>query len=324
MKDVGSYQNNLISRYKVSISRIVVWGVGILALCILIYRIHKSLSNHQIQESLKIIDNKTQWFYFVLAFLLMPINWLIETWKWYKVSCQVESVSFKKALFSLLVGMAYGHLLPGRSSEFLGKILFFSEKNKSNISVLHFVNAAFQMYITLLVSLLFIVLNFLFLHNADTFQFYFILVFSLLFFIGFTLFIVYADKLHFLKKFLPALNYKLPIVLKFELLFWSIVRYIVFVLQFYWVFKIFSPYQAFNYTFVSSLSLYYLFTSLIPMISIIEVAVRSLVAIMVFQNINTSDVQLTIITTLIWLINLVIPSIIGFVIWLQMFKWKKQ
>lgn len=60
------------------------------------------------------------------------------------------------------------------------------------------------------------------------------------------------------------------------------------------------------------------------MISIIEVAVRSLIAIMVFQNTNTNDVQLTIITTLIWLINLVIPSIIGFVVWLQMFKWKEK
>ena len=324
MKDVESYQNNLISRHKSSASKIVVWGVGVLALCILIYRIHKSLSNQQIQESLKIINDKTQWLYFVLAFLLMPVNWLIETWKWYKVSRQVESVSFKKALFSLLVGMAYGHLLPGRSSEFLGKILFFSEKNKANISVLHFVNAAFQMYITLLVALLFIVLNILFSHNANTSSFYLISFLSFLFFIAFTLLIVYADKLNFLKKFLPALNYELPIILKLELLFWSMVRYIVFVLQFYWIFKIFSPHQLFNYTFVSSLSLYYLLTSLIPMISIIEVAVRSLIAIMVFQNTNTNDVQLTIITTLIWLINLVIPSIIGFVIWLQMFKWKEK
>ncbi|RME19685.1 MAG: hypothetical protein D6799_00730, partial [Bacteroidetes bacterium] len=136
--------------------------------------------------------------------------------------------------------------------------------------------------------------------------------------------IIYSNKLRLPKKFFPAFNYQLSPVLKAELLVWSVVRYFVFVVQFYFVWLIFSPSQAFDVVFVSRLAIYFLLTSVIPMISVIEVAVRALIGIIVFHQSGMNDIQISLITTLLWLINLAFPSIAGFLIWIyfKRTQWK--
>mgnify|MGYP005846016101 CR=1 FL=1 len=299
------------------IKNIWIWGIGLIALCVLIVRIYASFTQKDVPMSFSTILSRKNSLYLIMACILMPINWLIEAWKWYKVSRLVEKTSFKNAFFSVLTGLAYGHLLPGRSSEFLGKLLFFSDRNKFNITVLHFVNAAFQMYITIVIGLLLFLIAHLHSKIFTTTQPDYVFGFAVLLFVLFTLFIVYADKLYFLKKFLPSLSYEMSHTLKVELLGWSLVRYFIFVLQFFYVFKWLDDSQVLNLSFLSSLSLYFLITSVIPMMSVIEVAVRSLIAIWTFQNTGMNDVQLIIITTIIWLINLVIPSFWGFLIWMR-------
>lgn len=302
------------------IKNILIWGTGIAALCVLIIRVYESFTQKDVPMlSAEVLSGKNM-LYLIMACLLMPVNWLIEVWKWYKVSRLVERTSFQNALFSVLTGLAYGHLLPGRSSEFLGKILFFSDRNKSNITVLHFVNAAFQMYITILVGLFFLAGRW---HSEifSTTQSDYVFVFIVLLFVLTTIFIVYADKLHFLKKFLPSISYEMSPLLKMELLGWSLIRYSVFISQFFCVFKWLDDAQVLNFSFISGLSLYFLITSVIPMMSVIEVAVRSLIAVWTFQNTGMNEMQLIIVTTVIWLINLVLPSILGFFIWMRKFRY---
>ncbi len=296
-----------------SIWKIIVIVLGIAALSVLIHRLYTAFSLRQIREMYKMIVQPQSLGYFFLTIILMPANWMIECWKWYKVSNVVEKNNFVNAVKSLLVGMAYGHLLPGRSSEFLGKVLFYSEKNKSNIIVLHFVNAAFQMYVTIVVGLFFLLVYYASnLFSDSHFQIIVLAAIVLMFIVSSLVF--YSNKLNVLKRYFSQLDFNIEKSLKIELLLLSFIRYFVFVLQFFLVFKIFILELELNVEFMARISLYFLVTSVIPMVSIIEVAVRSLIGIYIFQKWGMNDLQITTIVSIIWLINLVIPSIAGFVI----------
>jgi len=307
----------MLKNYK----NLLIWILGIVALIVLIFRLYQSFSKSEFSEIIQLIFNIKNSVYLFLCVLLMFVNWGIESFKWLKISSVVEKNSFLNAFNSVLVGLAYGHLLPARSSEFLGKILFYSEKNRNSISVLHFVNAAFQMYVTVVIGIFMLVLKFNF-FNAD-YNFKIITFVAFIIFFIISALIINADKLHFLQRIIPFTSYEISHLLKFELLALSFIRYIVFLIQFYLIFLIFNTQQSFNLIFISDMAIYFLVTSVIPMISIIEVAVRSLVAIFVFKDIGISELEASFIATLLWFINLVIPSIIGFAIFFIKFKLKR-
>jgi hypothetical protein len=303
------------------LKNLLIWILGLVALIILSFRLYQSFTKSELTESFKLIFSIENFKYLFLCVLLMFVNWGIESFKWFKISSVVENISFLKAINSVLVGLAYGHLLPARSSEFLGKILFYSKKNRNSISVLHFVNAAFQMYVTVVIGIFMLLLKFNF-YNADI-NLKIIIAVAVIIFLAISALIIYADKLHFLQKIILFSSYEISHLLKLELLALSFIRYFVFLIQFYLIFLIFNSQQSFNLIFVSDIAIYFLVTSVIPMISIIEVAVRSLVAIFVFKDIGISDLEASLIATLLWLINLVIPSIAGFAIVLIKFKLKQ-
>lgn len=295
------------------------WILGILAFAILTYRIYQTFTKTDFLNVLHSLHQTQNIIYLSLSLFLMPINWGIESWKWYKITLNIENIGYKNSVLAVLTGLAFGHLLPARSSEFLGKIIFYSDNNKSNIGILHFINAAFQMYVTLFFGLM--ALFFYFNFNVSFHKYsQVIIVTGIILFVFISWLIIYADKLYFLKKLLPSLNYQISHSLKFELLFWSVIRYIIFVIQFYFVFKIFNYTIDFNFNFIAQIGIYFLLTSVIPMVSVVEVAIRALIGIIAFHSSGNNDLQLAIITTIIWLINLAIPSIAGFVIWLSIKK----
>ncbi|MCX7728729.1 MAG: lysylphosphatidylglycerol synthase domain-containing protein [Bacteroidia bacterium] len=302
---------------------ILSWVIGIGAVIVLSNRIHHIFSKTEFDELFLVLLKQKNIAYLSAIVILMPFNWAIESWKWYKLSNVVENISYKTAVQSLLTGLAFGHLLPGRSSEFFGKILFYSDKNKVSISILHFINASFQLYITLLIGLFSL---FFYGNNSLLYQKYFhiILLTCISLIALLSILIIYAEKIPVLKKYLSISSYPLTHSLKAELLVWSFIRYIVFIIQFYFVFLIFNPLQKLDLLFVTQIAVYFLLTSVIPMVSLIEVAVRALIGIIVFHPAGINDVQISFITTLIWLINLVLPSVMGFCIWLyfKQMKWK--
>ena len=58
-------------------------------------------------------------------------------------------------------------------------------------------------------------------------------------------------------------------------------------------------------------------TSVIPMISVVEPAIRAAIALFVFSNSGDNSVSVIISSTLLWFINVIIPSVIGYIIILK-------
>ena len=55
----------------------------------------------------------------------------------------------------------------------------------------------------------------------------------------------------------------------------------------------------------------YLITSLIPMLFIFDVVVKSSVAVWLFGYLNLSELSILSVVSLMWILNFVLPSIVG-------------
>jgi len=261
-------------------------------------------------------------FVLLASFFLMPINWGIESYKWKLITQQVESIPYTTALKSVFMGICLGNIAPGRAMEFLGKIYFFKSENKPSVTILHFINGMFQMLITVLVGISAIVYKFQLVHSSAQLG-YSIIIFGIVLIIFFCLAILNVStiqrKLKFIKWFkfsdsTQQLSFSKMLLLKLVVL--SMLRYFVFSLQFYLVYRVLSlPMPVMQIA--SSIAVYFMLTSLIPMISFIEPAIRAAIALFVFNQVNDSYISVVLSATLLWFINVVLPSIIGYLIILK-------
>jgi len=124
------------------------------------------------------------------------------------------------------------------------------------------------------------------------------------------------------KKYLEVLvmyNYK-DLIIAF---IYSNTRYFIFSLQFIILLYVFGI----NISFVDailSVMLIFFFITITPTITIAEIGVRGSVAIFVLGLFSSNDIAILSSTTLLWLINLIIPAIIGsfFIFSLKFFRSK--
>lgn len=261
-------------------------------------------------------------FVLVASFFLMPINWGIESYKWKLVTQQVESIPYTTALKSVFMGICLGNIAPGRAMEFLGKIYFFKSENKPSVTILHFINGMFQMLITVLVGIAAIAYKFQLVHSSAQLV-YSIIIFGIVLIIFFCLAILNVStiqrKLKFIKWFKfsdSTQQLSFSKMLLFKLVVLSMLRYFVFSFQFYLVYRVLSlPMPVMQMA--SSIAVYFMLTSLIPMISFIEPAIRAAIALFVFNQVNDSYISVVLSATLLWFINVVLPSIIGYLIVLK-------
>lgn len=251
----------------------------------------------------------------------MPVNWGIESFKWKLCTEQIESISYKTALKSVFTGICLGNLAPGRAMEFVAKIYFFKPENRPTITILHFINGMFQMLITVIVGLISIAYK-LTENKTSNNLIYFILIGGLALIIFFCWAILNVGfiqkKLKFIKWFNKNNSNEIKFSLKLilTLISLSTIRYFVFTFQFYLFYKTLTP-EAEMLTTFASIAAYFMITSLVPMISFIEPAIRAAIALFVFNQSNESSITIVLCATVLWLINVVIPSIIGYLVILK-------
>jgi len=255
----------------------------------------------------------------IIVLIMMPINWGIESYKWQQTTSQVESIKYSTSLKSVFAGICAGNVAPGRAIEFLAKIVFFKQENRPSITILHFINGMFQMLITVTFGIAAIAFK-LTQNTQANYIIYMTVIGGFFMILFFCWAILNPDVIQKKIQFIPwfkklentqKLGFSKTLVLK--LLALSIVRYGVFTTQFYLIYHALCPNTSALIAF-SSIASYFMLTSAIPMISYIEPAIRAAIAIFVFNNTSDDAVSVVLASTFVWIINVVIPSIIGYII----------
>lgn len=313
-----------MKRVKKILSLSVKAAIGIGALWILAWRLRSDLGPEQLELLLLSFQSAKTWLLLLLALLLVPLNWGIESLKWQKVTSIVEPIAFKQASLSVYAGICAGNFAPGRATEFLGKLLYFSDENKARIALLHFLNGMIQLAITLLAGLSALLLKLDAFPETDRALANGLLYGSLVLLLLFAWLawrselLIHKINRWFASRFpVNTEGLRLPASLWLSLSLLSILRYLVFCLQFLLLLSI-HPEAKLSGSLFSGMALYFMISSLLPMVSFLEGPIRAAIALLVLSGSGLAPSELALSTLMLWFLNIVLPSLAGYLALLNM------
>jgi hypothetical protein len=268
--------------------------------------------------------------------LLMMLSWGWEAVKWRMLAGKLEPVSFFLAYKGILYGVSMGMITPKRSGEIAGRAMILSPGLRWKGMLINMAGSICQLIVTLVFGLLALWIVLKWFHgrgfsmmpapDLDAQS-----VIWLLYALPAMLLLVLVIAL-----FRPLLSWllgrpNLPVwVASFKLfleisrkefsllMLMSLLRYLVFLLQFYLLLRLFQ----FPLSFVEaslSLALMYLLMAAVPVSALAEVGLRGAAILLVFDFIFADaavlaparDAALTAAVLGLWLINLAIPALAG-------------
>jgi hypothetical protein len=312
----GSYKNIITWLVKILI------GLGSFA--IIYWRLKDSFTPENLEALSNSFSGSFSYCLIIISVLLIPVNWGIESYKWKLITRSVETISFKTAMKSVYAGVCVGNLAPGRATEFLAKILFFKQENRPTIALLHFANGMFQLSVTIIAGIIGLLLKCDSACGFSSNQFTLMIILCVLLLGVFALFIFKFELFQkFLMKILKrhvtenTIPFSFSKKLSLTLFAFSILRYVVFTTQFILAFKFFYNGFGSESMALASVFVYFLFTTALPMISVVEPAIRTAIALIVFKGAGYPEISVAITAVFLWLINIAVPSIIGYIIILK-------
>ncbi|NOT51980.1 MAG: flippase-like domain-containing protein [Chitinophagaceae bacterium] len=258
----------------------------------------------------------------VFVVLLMIGNWSIEAIKWKMAVKPIQPISFLKAFRAVLSGVSFSVSLPNRVGEYLGRVLYMDEGNRLKTISITIVASISQLIITLLMGCI----GWLFMQpvieekqlvSAIWFR---VILYGMitativltLFYFRLSLLIKWVDRLPGSKRFaylVRALE-DFNATLLLRLLSLSAFRFVVFIVQYYLLFRLFDVDISWWQTFWA-VSVSFVVMAVIPSITLIEPVQRGTVMVMLSGLYSLNKLGIGFTATGIWFINLIVPAAIG-------------
>ncbi len=293
---------------------------------------HQLIENKSFEEldiSVLIDTVKKNKVYLVGVILMMFLNWLVEALKWRYMISKIENISIMTAYRAVFTGITVSTFTPNRIGEYGGRVFCLEKGDRIKAVFITVLCSMSQLLVTILFGSISLFILFDEILIDKTFLSVSLLILLNLFFL-FSYFNI-SNIVNFLgkfkliksfKKYLEVLvmyNYK-DLIIAF---IYSNTRYFIFSLQFIILLHVFGINISFMDA-ILSVMLIFFFITITPTITIAEIGVRGSVAIFVLGLFSSNDIAILSSTTLLWLINLIIPAIIGsfFIFSLKFFRSK--
>ncbi len=277
------------------------------------------------------IDTHIFYFYLIPILLLMPVNWALETLKWKLLINKIEKLSFWQATQAVYSGISVSMFTPNRVGEWFGRIFILEKANHIRAVIITILSGMGQLFTTIIVGVLSMAIFLKIYYLGENSGFLFIVIIfaasiivisSILIFYNITLLPVIIHKL--LKKSFQKINYYVNIVSRFSyqelniVILLSYLRFFVFSLQFYLSLRMFSVEIPFFHGMLL-IGVFYFVMTAIPTIALAELGIRGTISIFIFQlyfshfQTGAEFLKMNVVaaSNMIWMINLVIPAIIG-------------
>jgi hypothetical protein len=263
---------------------------------------------------------------FLLVVVLMFFNWGIEAAKWQLLVKHIQRFSFFNAFKSVLSGSSVTMLTPNRVGEYGGRILFIEEGNRIKAISLAIVGSISQLLVTMIMGCLGLFFLRFFLENGggalnvlpqfwiDVLMYLSIAftVLLLLFYLRLGWLVRVMEKVAALQKVVKHIK----VLDEFSsrqlgmILFLSFLRYLVFVLQYVLLLKIMHV-DIEGLLCFWLVTVFYLVMAIAPTIGFVELPVRVRASWEIFRFYSFNELGIGAAALGIWLINLVVPAVIG-------------
>jgi hypothetical protein len=249
----------------------------------------------------------------IILLILTFFNWFFEILKWQKLVIPVQSISFNNALEQSLGALTASLFTPNRIGEYGAKAVFYSQEFRKRILLINLISNSLQMIVTTLfgvIGLSFFIHKYPLEVNFNEFTFIIIIGVIVLLPIGY----FFQKKLFTIKGFQikKIINYisHFPKKIILSGFGFSIIRYLIFSFQFYYLLYIFGVEMDYISAMCIITSMYFL-ASILPSIFIFDVVIKGSVAVYLFSFLNVNEITILVIITLMWMLNFVLPSMVG-------------
>ena len=310
-----------------SIKILINYFLGPLLLVVLCYSLYTQLMQQtdllqrwqQIKQSLKS-------FTFLAVIFLMLLNWGIEAKKWQLLVGHVQQFGFIQSFKSVLAGCSITMLTPNRIGEYGGRILFLKEANRIKAISLNITSSISQLLVTMVMGcggLLY--LRFFSQTSGNALSvlpdfwgnvlIYFSITGTVLLFLFYIRLAWLVRLIEMVPAFTKAVKH-ITVLDEFSarqlltILLLSLLRYLVFVLQYILLLYLLQV----NIDTVQCfwlITIFYLLMAVAPTIGFLELPLRAKASMELMKLYSTNTLGIETAALAIWLINLVIPALIG-------------
>lgn len=279
------------------------------------------MNNDQIDwnEFKKIIIEKQSFSAIALLLILTFLNRFIEILKWQNLIQLVKKITVWQAAQQVLSAITVAIFTPNGIGEYAGKALYYDKKDSGRVIFLNLICNGIQMILTLSIGflgLLYINAHF----KIMGWDKVFIGICIVSFLIGI---ILYTKKVNVKGYSIEVLFQKIneiPKKIHRKNIFLAICRYTCFTLQYFILYRMFDV-EVPSLLLLSAVTSVYFLSSSLPTFQIFDFAVKGSVAVFIFGIIGVNDWIVVFISTIIWLLNIVIPVSIGSIF---VFKYKPE
>ena len=250
----------------------------------------------------------------ILFLLILTIfNWFFEILKWKNLVQIVQEISFYNALKQSLAALTASLFTPNRIGDYAAKAIYYKSSKRRKVMLLNLLSNMAQMTVTTVFGIIGFSF-FIYTYNPEI-SYYKLgrILIILVVILSFTMFSAKQNNItikgfSFQKVVDFIKNISREIHLKNAL--YSVVRYFIFSFQFYFLLKLFGV-DVYYFNAMVVITSMYLLASIIPSVFIFDVVIKGSVALYVFEIVGVNDLTVLSIITLMWILNFVIPSIIG-------------
>lgn len=258
------------------------------------------------------------WLVAVMA--LLPFNWLMEALKWRKVCSYLEKFKLNTAFKAILAGTSSGFVTPNRLGDIVGRMHFLLPANRKGAVSLAAINSLTQNIAILLPGIPLAILFFLQQQTDIKSETYILFLIVIMLLLICTLIVLPQIALRVKsQKLLPYFSGLTNYTIKDMSVItgWSLLRFIVFSLQFFLMLRFFgvelTAAQA-----VTSIPVTYLLVTFTPSFAFSEAVIRGSWAIFVIGTFATNTPGILMAGVGLWFINVIIPVIIGNILILKL------
>lgn len=259
------------------------------------------------------------WLALSAVVLLMFFNWGIEGLKWKRLIKPIEPIGNWLAIQSVFCGLTWAVFTPNRLGEYGGRVFFLSPKRRIVGVVAMAVGNIGQLVLTNVFGAIAVCIFVYRFTNIELILYLAVLAVTIAFCLFFIVFFFNIKWLNAIllsmkftrkyKKFYSILaRYKKVELLK--ILGFCFARYVVFSTQYFVMFNLFIPSIHFLDV-IMLVSILFFIQSSLPSLDILDIGIRSITAVFFFKYVTTDHVAVVAVIASIWLINIIIPAILG-------------
>jgi hypothetical protein len=309
----------------------------ILSICIKItilglasWYIYNRLSNNSSISNFRMLLNELDpgsvWIVMSSLFLLMFLNWFIEALKWKFLVQKIEVISTWKAVESVFCGLTWAVFTPNRIGEYGGRVFFLSPNKRIKGAVAMTVGSFGQLVLVNVfgsLALSWFLFRFMDLNPLMNFSIFLLALafsgFFLLFFFNIHWINGLLSKIKFLKPykrfFIIFSKFKVSALL--HILMYSLSRILIFSTQYFLIIHLLIP-EIDPLDMVLILFIFYFIQSSMPSLDLLDIGLRATTAAYFFSFVTDQEIAVMAAVASIWLINLIIPAILGSVFVLKL------